>query len=61
MNLNDKIYIAGHTGLAGSSILRYLKKKGFKNLLLRTHSELDLTIQSKVEKFFLKKNLIMFF
>ena len=60
MNLNDKIYIAGHTGLAGSSILRYLKK-GFKNLLLRTHSELDLTIQSKVEKFFLKKNLIMFF
>ena len=52
MNLNDKIYIAGHTGLAGSSILRYLKKKGFKNLLLRTHSELDLTIQSKVEKFF---------
>lgn len=52
MNLNDKIYIAGHTGLAGSAILRQLKKRGFKNLLLRTHKELDLTIQSKVEKFF---------
>jgi GDP-L-fucose synthase len=52
MNLNDKIYIAGHAGLAGSSILRLLKKRGFKNLLFRTHRELDLTIQSKVEKFF---------
>ena len=52
MNINDKIYIAGHTGLAGSSILRLLKKRGFKNLLIKTHKELDLTIQSKVEKFF---------
>tara|TARA_B100000989_G_scaffold109721_1_gene80532 strand:- start:12521 stop:13498 length:978 start_codon:yes stop_codon:yes gene_type:complete len=52
MNLNDKIYIAGHTGLAGSAILRQLKTRGFKNLLLRTHKELDLTIQAKVEKFF---------
>ncbi len=52
MNLNDKIYIAGHTGLVGSAILRQLKTRGFKNLLLKTHKELDLTIQSKVEKFF---------
>jgi len=52
MDLNDKIYIAGHLGLVGSAIVRQLKKKGFNNLLMRTHKELDLTNQSKVQVFF---------
>ena len=52
MNLNDKIYVAGHTGLVGSAIMRELKLKGYKNLVTRTHDQLDLKDQSKVQKFF---------
>ena len=47
-----KIYIAGHRGMAGSAIHRNLLKKGYHNFVLRTSSELDLTIQTDVEKFF---------
>lgn len=49
---NAKIYIAGHRGLAGSAIHRRLKRGGYKNLLLKTHQELDLTNQALVEEFF---------
>ena len=52
MNLNDKIYIAGHKGLVGSAIVRQLESRGFTNLLMRTHKELDLTSQEKVQSFF---------
>lgn len=52
MNKEDKIYIAGHRGMAGSAILRKLRGKGYNNLLYRTHAELDLTRQEKVEHFF---------
>jgi len=52
LNFNDKIYIAGHAGLVGSAIVRQLKKRGFNNLLMRKHSELDLTNQRVVENFF---------
>ena len=52
MNLNDKIYIAGHTGLVGSAIVRQLVLSGYKNLLTRKHEELDLTNQSQVKNFF---------
>ena len=52
MQLNDKIYIAGHNGLVGSAIVRQLESRGFTNLLTRTHKELDLTNQSEVQKFF---------
>jgi GDP-L-fucose synthase len=52
MNLNDKIYIAGHRGLVGSAIVRQLEFRGFTNLLMRTHKELDLTNQVQVQKFF---------
>lgn len=52
MNLNDKIYIAGHSGLVGSAIVRQLKARGFINLIVRTHEELDLTNQAKVHVFF---------
>ena len=52
MDLNDKIYIAGHRGLVGSAIVRQLKERGFTNLLMRTHKELDLTNQAQVQNFF---------
>ncbi len=52
MNLCDKIYIAGHTGLVGSAIVRQLESNGYNNLLTRKHSELDLTNQSQVKNFF---------
>ena len=51
-NLNQKIYIAGHRGMVGSAILRNLRSKGYKNLVTRTHDELDLTNQAEVAKFF---------
>jgi len=52
MDLNDKIYIAGHRGLVGSAIVRQLESKGFINLIVRTHKELDLTNQAEVQTFF---------
>ena len=52
MDLNDKIYIAGHRGLVGSAIVRQLESRGFTNLLMRTHKELDLTNQVQVQTFF---------
>jgi GDP-L-fucose synthase len=47
-----KIYIAGHNGMVGSAIVRHLESPGTKNLVLRTHSELDLTNQAAVREFF---------
>jgi len=55
MNLEDKIYIAGHRGLVGSAILRILEKRNFSNIVTRTHKELDLTNQSEVINFFNKE------
>jgi len=55
MKKEDKIYIAGHKGLVGSAILRNLRSKGYSNLLLKTHTELDLERQSDVEAFFEKE------
>ena len=55
MDKNEKIYIAGHTGLVGSAILKNLQSKGYKNLLLRDISELDLQNQSDVFDFFEKE------
>jgi len=52
MNLDDKIYIAGHKGLVGSAIVRTLEKKGFTNLVYKTSKELDLRNQAAVEDFF---------
>lgn len=52
MNPESKIYVAGHRGLAGSAIVRALKRKGYNNLITRTHSELDLTDQLAVQAFF---------
>jgi len=52
MESNDKIYVAGHRGMVGSAIVRQLESRGFTNLLMRSHEELDLTNQSQVEIFF---------
>lgn len=48
----DKIYVAGHRGLVGSAIVRNLQAKGFRNVIGRTHKELDLTNQAQVRAFF---------
>ena len=53
MNKNSKIYVSGHNGMVGSSILRLLKKEGYSNLIIRSSSELDLRNQSAVKNFFL--------
>ncbi|MEM9544419.1 MAG: GDP-L-fucose synthase [Bacteroidota bacterium] len=52
MDKQGKIYIAGHRGMVGSSILRKLKKEGFSNFALRTSQELDLRNQADVQEFF---------
>lgn len=49
---NSKVYIAGHTGMVGSAIKRNLEVKGYQNLVFRKSSELDLTRQVEVDKFF---------
>lgn len=52
MNKNDKIYIAGHNGLVGSSILKIFKAEGFNNIICRNHRELDLINTAQTEEFF---------
>lgn len=52
LTIDSKIYIAGHQGLVGSAIYRRLIKEGFKNLIIRTHRELNLERQEEVEAFF---------
>jgi GDP-L-fucose synthase len=55
MKLNGKIYIAGHTGLVGSALLKNLRSKGYNNFILRDISELDLRDQKAVFDFFEKE------
>jgi len=52
VDLNQKIYVAGHKGMVGSAIVRALKEKGYQNIVTRTHAELDLTNQAAVKDFF---------
>lgn len=52
MNIDSKIYVAGHRGLVGSAIVRQLEKRGFNNLVLKTSAQLDLVDQQAVLKFF---------
>ena len=52
MNKQSKIYIAGASGMVGSSIVRILKKRGYKKLLIPNSNQLDLIDQSKVDKWF---------
>jgi GDP-L-fucose synthase len=55
MDLRSRIYVAGHQGMVGSAVVRRLLEAGFRNLILRTSKELDLTRQAEVEKFFLNE------
>ena len=55
MEKNSKIYVAGHRGMVGSAIIRELEREGYRNIITRTHSELDLTDQRAVDAFFEKE------
>ena len=52
MEKDSKIYVAGHRGMVGSAIVRELQRQGYTNIITCTHSELDLTRQEAVERFF---------
>ena len=52
MEVNSRIYVAGHTGLAGGSILRALQELGCSNLITANHSELELVDQEATATFF---------
>jgi GDP-L-fucose synthase len=51
MNIDSKVYVAGHRGMVGSAITRNLQSKGFKNLIFRSSAELDLRDQAAVNDF----------
>jgi len=52
METTSKIYVAGHRGLVGSAIMRYLQAEGYRCVITRTHAELDLLDQAAVNAFF---------
>jgi len=55
VDINSKIYVAGHTGMVGSAIVRSLKTKGYNNLIFTTYPEFDLTNQQVVTDLFKKE------
>lgn len=55
MDEHSRIYVAGHHGLVGSAIVRRLHNRGYTELILRSHAELDLMRQTEVEAFFQKE------
>jgi GDP-L-fucose synthase len=55
MDVNARIYVAGHTGLIGSAVVRKLKSMDYRNIITRTHKELDLTEGNRVAEFFKKE------
>jgi GDP-L-fucose synthase len=55
MNQDSKVYVAGHTGMVGSAIVRELHKQDYHNIVYRTHKKMDLTDQTAVEAFFEKE------
>lgn len=57
VDLNKRIYVAGHSGLVGSAIVRGLKKRGYTNIVTRTHAELELTDQEQVQEFFSSEDI----
>lgn len=52
MQPTSRIFVAGHQGLAGSAIVRHLRREGFDNLILRSRKEVDLSLRDAVESFF---------
>jgi GDP-L-fucose synthase len=61
MEINSKIYIAGHNGLVGSAIIRYLQQQNYTNLVYKSSKELNLMNEDEVFAFFEKKSQSMFF
>lgn len=61
MDLQEKVYIAGHNGMVGSAMYRKLLKEGFTNIVVRTSKELDLTNQQAVADFFVKEKPVYVF
>ena len=59
ININSKVFIAGHNGMLGSSILRKLRNKGYKNIIIANKKNLDLRDQNLVQKFIKKKNQML--
>ena len=57
INNQSKIFVAGHKGMLGSSIIRILKKKGYRKLITIDKKKLDLRNQISVEKFFKSKKI----
>lgn len=55
MDKNNKIYVAGHSGMVGSAIVKNLEKRGYTNIVGRTHRELDLTNQAEVDEYIKKE------
>jgi len=55
MDNNSKVFVAGHKGLVGSAIVRYLETKGYTNIVTKTRDELDLTNTVSVKKFFMEE------
>jgi GDP-L-fucose synthase len=56
LDKNSKIYVAGHRGMVGSSVLRKLEHEGFNNIITKTRKDLDLLNTSAVENFFRKES-----
>lgn len=52
MNLDERIFVAGHRGMVGSAIVRTLEKRGYTNIIKRDHAQLDLIDQTQVRNFF---------
>ncbi len=57
LNTHDRILVAGHKGLAGSALVRQLETNGFKQILTRSHQDLDLTEQGAVRRFFSEEKI----
>jgi GDP-L-fucose synthase len=55
MNVNSKIFVAGHRGLVGSAIIRQLERQGCKNIVTKNRTQLDLRIQKDVDEFFMEE------
>jgi len=57
MNKDSKIFVAGHRGLVGSAIVRTLEERGYKNIVRKNRSELDLLNQKEIEDFFASESI----